>query len=57
MEVWDAMMRKVREQFERSVEESGKTFTTDPFFMAVILSQYKTVRRLEAKLKALEREG
>jgi hypothetical protein len=52
LEVWNNMIKFVREQFGDAVEESGRTFTTDPFFMALLLAQQKMIRQLLAELKA-----
>jgi hypothetical protein len=51
-EAWEAMVRDVREQFREAVEKSGKTFATDPFFMALLLAQQKIIRHLRAELEA-----
>ena len=53
LELWNAMIKEVREDFGEAVEKSGKTFATDPFFMALALAQHKMIRRLQAALKAL----
>jgi hypothetical protein len=51
-ELWDAMIKEVREGFGETVEKSGKTFTTDPFFMALLLAQQRMIKRLEDELRA-----
>jgi hypothetical protein len=38
------------------VERSGKTFATDPFFMALLLAQQGRIRWLQGELKSLEVE-
>ena len=53
LELWNAMIEEVREDFREAVEKSGKTVTTDPFFMALLLAQQKMIRRLQATLKEL----
>ena len=53
LELWNAMIKEVREDFGEAVEKSGKTFATDPFFMALLLAQHKMIRRLQAALKVL----
>jgi hypothetical protein len=53
LELWNAMIKEVREEFSDAVEQSGKDFTTDPFFMALLLVQQKIIKRLQAELKAL----
>jgi hypothetical protein len=52
-ELWDAMIKEIREDFSGAVERSGRNFTTDSFFMALLLAQQKTIERLTAELKAL----
>lgn len=52
-EQWDAMIKQVTEEFGEAIELSGKDFTTDPFFMALLLEQEKTIKRLQAELEAL----
>jgi hypothetical protein len=52
LEVWNNMIGGIREQFGDAVEASGRTFTTDPFFMALLLAQQKMIRQLLAELKA-----
>ena len=49
--LWHAMIKEVRDDFREAVEKSGKTFTTDPFFMSLLLAQQRTIRRLQAILK------
>ncbi|MDG7006630.1 MAG: hypothetical protein JRN06_00130 [Nitrososphaerota archaeon] len=53
LELWDAMTKEVRDDFGEAVEESGRTFTTDPFFMALLLAQQRMIRRLQGELVAL----
>ena len=53
LELWDAMIKEVRCDFGEAVEKSGKTFTTDPFFMALLLAQQRMIRRLRATLREL----
>jgi hypothetical protein len=36
-ELWDEMIKEVRQHYAEAVELSGKPLTTDPFFMALIL--------------------
>ncbi len=45
-EVWERMMRGMRE-YEYATKKSGKWLTTEPFFMAMLFMQYKTIRSLE----------
>jgi hypothetical protein len=52
-ELWDAMINEIRENFSEAVERSGRNLTTDPFFMALLLAQQKTIEQLKAELKAL----
>ena len=51
--LWDAMIKEVREDFGEAVERSGKAFTTDSFFMALLLAQQRMIRRLRDVLRAL----
>jgi hypothetical protein len=53
-ELWDAMIKEVREDFKEAIEESGKDLTTDPFFMALLLAQQRLIVRLQTELKALK---
>ncbi len=50
--LWDAMVQEVRERFGEAVEKSGTPLTTDPFFMALLLAQQRTIRFLINELKA-----
>ena len=50
LELWNAMIEEVGDDFREAVEKSGKTFTTDPFFMSLLLAQQRTIRRLQAIL-------
>jgi hypothetical protein len=52
-ELWNAMIKEVRDDFGEAVEKSGKTFTTDPFFMGLLLAQRRMIRHLQRELKAL----
>lgn len=47
------MIPEVREGLGDAVEKSGKALTTDPFFMAPLLAQQRTIEMLQAELKAL----
>ena len=49
----DAMIKEIREDFAEAVERSGKDLATDPFFMALLLAQQRTIKRLRAELEAL----
>jgi len=51
-ELWDAMIREIRENFGEAVEKSGKVFATDPFFMAVLFAQQRIINRLQGELRA-----
>ncbi|MDG7012156.1 MAG: hypothetical protein JRN17_03605 [Nitrososphaerota archaeon] len=53
LELWHAMIKEVRDDFREAVEKSGKTFTTDPFFMALILAQQRMISHLRGELKRL----
>ena len=53
LELWNAMIKDVRDDFGEAVEKSGKTLTTDPFFMALLLAQQRMIRRLRATLREL----
>src|SRR5712691_1426590 len=59
VEVWDRMTRGAREH-EYAIKKSGRWLTTEPFFIAILLLQYKTIRSLEGeaeRLKKLRRDG
>jgi len=44
------MIKEARQYYAEAVE-SGKPLTTDPFFMALILAQQRTIERLRAQLR------
>jgi hypothetical protein len=46
------MIKEVRDRFGEAVEKSGKTFTTDPFFMALLLAQQGMIKHLQSELRA-----
>jgi len=52
-ELWDKMIREVKADFDVAVQESGKPITTEPFFMALLLAQQRTIKSLLAELKSL----
>jgi hypothetical protein len=52
LELWNAMIGGVSEEFSEAVEKSGMDFATDAFFMALLLAQQKTIRWLQAELKS-----
>ncbi len=51
-EIWERMIAKVR-SYEGAIRASGRWLTTEPFFMALLFLQYKTVRSLEEKAERL----
>jgi hypothetical protein len=53
LELWNAMVKEVKDRFEEVVEKSGKTFPTDPFFMALLLVQQGMIKRLQRELREL----
>ena len=53
-EVWDKMIQEVKEGFDDAVQGSGKPFTTEPFFMALLLAQQKIIKSLLAEDKKLK---
>ena len=53
LELWNAMIKEVRDRYGEAVEKSGKTFTTDPLFMALLLAQQGMIKRLQRELRAL----
>ena len=57
LELWNAMINEVREDFADAVEQSGKSLTTDPFFMALLLAQQRIIKRLKVELRSLGAEG
>lgn len=56
LELWNAMIKEVREDFGEAVESSGKPLTTDPFFMALLLAQQRTIKRLRAIVDGLKKD-
>jgi hypothetical protein len=50
-ELWDKMIKEMRQCYAEAVEQSGKPLTTDPFFMALLLAQQRTIERLRAQLR------
>jgi hypothetical protein len=54
-ELWDTMIHEVVEQFSVAVQASGKDLITDPFFMALLLAQQRTIEGLRAQLRETER--
>ena len=53
-EQWDEMTKEVRQRYAEAVERSDKPLTTDPFFMALILAQQRTIEWLRVQLKETE---
>ncbi len=53
LELWNAMIKEVKERFGEAVEKSGKTFTTDPFFMVLLLVQQRMIKGLQDELMGL----
>ena len=53
LELWNAMIKEVRDDFGEAVEKSGRAFTTDPFFMALLLAQQRIIKRLQRELRGL----
>lgn len=51
-ELWDQMISQVRQDYTEAVEKSGKTFAVDPFLMALLLAQQKTIQELKALLRS-----
>ena len=56
LELWNAMIKEVREDFGEAVEKSGKNLTTDPFFMALLLAQHRIIKRLVQELRRIAPE-
>jgi hypothetical protein len=59
VEIWDRMIRGAKE-YEYAIKKSGKWLTTEPFFIAILFLQFKTIRSLEReveRLKRLRRDG
>jgi hypothetical protein len=52
LELWNAMIKEVRDRFGEAVEKSGKIFTTDPLFMALLVAQQGMIKHLQSELKA-----
>ena len=53
-ELWEEMVQDVRQCYAEAVEQSGMPLTADPFFMALILAQQRTIERLRAQLRDAE---
>lgn len=53
-ELWDEMIEEVRQSYAEAVEQSGKQLTAEPFFMALVLGQQKTIAWLKAELEELK---
>jgi hypothetical protein len=53
-ELWDQMIEEVRQYYTGAVEQSGKPLTTDPFFMALLLAQQRTIEWLRAQFRDTE---
>ena len=54
VEVWDGMIRGARE-YEYAIKKSGRWLTTEPFFIAILLLQYKTIWSLEGEAERLKK--
>jgi hypothetical protein len=52
LEPWNVMIKEVRDHFGEAVEKSGKSFTTEPFFMALLLAQQGMIKHLQSRLRA-----
>lgn len=55
-QAWDCMISNVKGRFAEAIERSGRTFTTDPFFMALVLLQQRMIGELRDELESIERE-
>jgi hypothetical protein len=53
-ELWDEMIKEVRQNYAEAVEQSGKPLTTDPFFMALVLAQQRIIERLRAEIGSMK---
>ncbi len=54
-ELWDEMIAQARRDCSDAIEASEKPLTVDPFFMALILEQQKTIVKLKALLDSMKR--
>jgi hypothetical protein len=54
VEVWEKMIRGAR-GYEYAIKKSGKWLTTESFFIAILLLQYKTIRSLEGEVERLKK--
>jgi hypothetical protein len=52
--LWNAVVEEVRDDFGKAMEKSGKTFTTDPIFIALLLAQQRTGKYLGKRVMYLE---
>jgi len=51
---------KSHREYGYAIKKSGRWLTTEPFFIAILFSQYKTIRSLEEeaeRLNKLRRKG
>jgi len=55
-ELWDVMIGEIRERFGEAVGKSEKTFTTDPFFMSLLLLQHSKINQLRGELESSRAE-
>jgi hypothetical protein len=53
-EIWESMVREMKNEFRMAVEASGKVQTVEPFFMSILILQQRTIENLKAELTALE---
>lgn len=49
-ELWERMIGEVK-QYADAVEHSGRTFTTDAFFMAILLVEQRMIKQLKQELQ------
>ncbi|MDG6917324.1 MAG: hypothetical protein JRM85_07015 [Nitrososphaerota archaeon] len=50
-EAWGRMIQEIRERFGDAVERFDRTFATEQFFMALLLTQQKMIEHLMVELK------
>ena len=48
------MIRGAR-KYEYAIKKSGRWLTTEPFFIAILFLQYKTIRSLEGEVERLKK--
>ena len=48
-------MNRGAREYEYAIKKSGRWLTTEPFFIAILFLQYKTIRSLEREAERLKK--